>query len=115
MSELHAATALHSLGLLDSALTRRRELVSMFWDSMAGVPGVRGPELADGDVSTYKDLTLVLDEQVSGISARELAAALRAEGIDSRHYYDPPIHRQQAYAGLRTADPSGAPSDWPRA
>ncbi len=100
MSELHAATALHSLGLLDSALARRRAMVGLFWRELGDVAGVRGPTLDPGDVSTYKDLTVVLDEDVCGLSARRLAAALAADGIDSRHYYDPPIHRQQAYAYL---------------
>ena len=100
MSELHAATALHSLALLDEALGRRREMVRLFWHQLGDVAGVRGPALDDGDVSTYKDLTMVVDESVNGISARTLGVALAAEGIDSRHYYDPPIHLQQAYAHL---------------
>lgn len=100
MSELHAATALHSLSLLDEALVRRHELVKLFWAELGEAPGVRGPVLDAGDVSTYKDLTLVVDEGVTGISAATLGTALAAEGVDSRHYYDPPIHRQRAYAHL---------------
>lgn len=104
MSELHAATALHSLAGLDVRLVRRRELVRLFWSLLDGVPGLRGPALADGDVSTYKDLTVVVDEDVAGLTAAELAFALAAEGVDSRHYYSPPIHRQQAYADLPARD-----------
>ena len=100
MSELHAATALHSLSLLDDALVRRHQLVTLFWAELGAVPGVRGPVLDAGDISTYKDLTLVIDEEVTGVSARAVGVALAAEGVDSRHYYDPPIHRQQAYAHL---------------
>ena len=36
-----------------------------------------------------------------GLTNVQLGAALKAEGIDSRRYYAPPIHRQQAYAHLR--------------
>ncbi len=100
MSEVHAATALHSLSLLDEALVRRHELVRLFWSELGEVAGVRGPVMEAGDVSTYKDLTVVVDESVTGISASALGRALAAEGIDSRHYYDPPIHRQRAYAHL---------------
>ncbi len=100
MSEVHAAIALHSLGLLDKALGRRRALVETFWREMSGVEGLRGPVLAPGDVSTYKDLTLVVDESVTELSAAELGQALHAEGIDSRHYYRPAIHRQRAYHQL---------------
>jgi len=100
MSELHAATALHSLALLDDALVRRHHLVRLFWAELGTVPGVRGPVLDAGDVSTYKDLTLVVDRDVTGVSAASIGTALAAEGVDSRHYYDPPIHRQRAYRHL---------------
>ena len=33
------------------------------------------------------------------MTCRRSARALAAEGIDSRRYYYPPIHRQKAYAG----------------
>lgn len=104
MSELHAATALHSLTRLDNRLARRHELVRLFWRLLEGVSGLRGPALEEGDVSTYKDLTLVVDEQSAGLTAAELAFALAAEGVDSRHYYSPPIHRQQAYVHLPRRD-----------
>jgi dTDP-4-amino-4,6-dideoxygalactose transaminase len=104
MSELHAATALQSLAMLDDALVRRRELVELFWSELGEVPGVRGPVLDPGDVSTYKDLTLVVDAEVCGLSAAELGRALALDGIDSRHYYDPPIHRQHAYRDLPPRD-----------
>ena len=100
MSEVHAATTLHSLSLLDQALVRRHELVRLFWSELGDVAGVRGPVLDAGDVSTYKDLTVVVEESITGISAAALGRALAVDGIDSRHYYDPPIHRQQAYAHL---------------
>jgi dTDP-4-amino-4,6-dideoxygalactose transaminase len=34
-----------------------------------------------------------------------LAAALRAENIDSRKYYDPPVHRQTAYRKYFSGQP----------
>ncbi len=43
-----------------------------------------------------------------GLSAPELQRALDAEGIDSRRYFHPPIHRQRAYQG-RWADPRPLP------
>ena len=34
-----------------------------------------------------------------GIDRNQLVAVLAAEGIDTRNYFDPPVHRQQAYRG----------------
>ncbi|MHB1739508.1 MAG: DegT/DnrJ/EryC1/StrS family aminotransferase [Actinomycetes bacterium] len=108
MSELHATMALFSLEHLDARVARRNELVEVFRAELDGVPGVRIVDPGRGDVSTRKDLTLVVDAQPYGLNAAQLARVLRAEGVDSRHYYAPPIHRQQAYAGLPSG---GVPSD----
>ncbi len=39
-----------------------------------------------------------LDDERLGMSRDELARALAAENIGSRPYFDPPLHRQDAYA-----------------
>lgn len=98
MSELHATVALSSFARVDEHVARRRELVDRFESATAGVPGLRVVRPAHGDTSTYKDLTVVVDSQEFGLGTVSLQAALRAEGIDSRRYYHPPIHRQAAYA-----------------
>lgn len=100
MSELHAAVALASLEGLDERVAHRSALVQAFKTATARVPGLSFPTVGLGDTSTYKDLTLLIDAEQFGLTARQLAGALQAEGIDSRHYYQPPVHRQKAYAGL---------------
>ena len=100
MSELHAAVGLASLAALPLRVQRRNELVQVFLEQIEGVPGVRIPTVDPLDVSTYKDLTLVIDEQLFGLGVPTLSAALAAEGVDTRRYFFPPVHRQQAYAHL---------------
>ncbi|MYV99538.1 DegT/DnrJ/EryC1/StrS family aminotransferase [Streptomyces sp. SID3343] len=100
MSELHAALALVSLRGLPERVATRSRLVALFADAVRGVPGLRLPALAEGDVSTWKDLTLIVEPAAFGLDVPALARALRAEGIDSRRYFHPPVHRQQAYAHL---------------
>ncbi|HET7325917.1 MAG TPA: DegT/DnrJ/EryC1/StrS family aminotransferase [Nocardioidaceae bacterium] len=104
MSELHAAVALHSLSWLDANVARRNELVEAFWAALDGLPGLRRPHVDAGDLSTYKDLTVVVDESTFGLSAAQLAEALQHEGIESRRYYHPSIHAQQAYRHLPSRD-----------
>ena len=99
MSELHATVALASLARLDDHIEARVALVDRFEAALADTPGVRTIRPADGDRSTFKDLTIVVDEDEFGLSAAELQQALAADGIDSRRYYAPPIHRQQSHAG----------------
>jgi dTDP-4-amino-4,6-dideoxygalactose transaminase len=100
MSELHAAVALASLAGLDDRITHRNELVAAFKTATTGVPGLAFQQIDDADVSTFKDLTLVIDPDAFGMDAATLGRALKVEGADSRRYYYPPIHRQKAYAAL---------------
>lgn len=107
MSEFHAAVGLATLTELPQRVQRRNTLVEVFVDRLDGVPGIRLPEVDAADLSTYKDLTLVVDEQQYGLDVPALNAALAAEGVDCRRYFHPPVHRQQAYAHL------GEPEDLP--
>ncbi len=99
MSELHAAVALASLDGLEERLAHRGALVARFLADTVGVPGLTLAQVDEGDTSTHKDLTVILEPASFGLSAAELSLALRAEGVDTRRYYHPPIHLQKAYAG----------------
>jgi dTDP-4-amino-4,6-dideoxygalactose transaminase len=110
MSELHAAVAIESLAELDAHLEIRRALAARYTAALAGVPGIAPQSLDPDDLSTYKDYTVVVDETRFGLDRDGLAAALKAEGIDTRPYFWPPVHRQQAYADIVGA---GLPrTDW---
>jgi dTDP-4-amino-4,6-dideoxygalactose transaminase len=97
MSELHAAVALESLARFDVDLARRRAIAQRYRDALSSVPGVRLQQVPAGDVSTYKDFTIAIDAGSFGIDRDALVIALRAEGVDTRCYFDPPVHRQYAY------------------
>lgn len=96
MSELHAVLGLVSLDGLDGRLATRAASVAAFSDVVGTEAGIRVLRPSDGDTSTYKDLSLELAP--GAISAERLQRALAAEGVDSRRYFWPPVHRQDAYA-----------------
>jgi dTDP-4-amino-4,6-dideoxygalactose transaminase len=104
MSELHAAVALCSLDELDDHLVVRRDLADRYRAGLANVPGITVQAVDGEDVSTYKDLTVIVDEEDFGVDRDTLAQALKSEGIDTRPYFWPPVHRQHAYAHLDTGD-----------
>lgn len=104
MSELHAAVGLESLMQLDHHLATRRQLAERYRAALGGIPGI-DPQLVDPrDTSTYKDFTVMVDEAAFGLRRDALAAALRADGVETRPYFHPPVHRQQAYAHLATRE-----------
>ncbi|HXF56084.1 MAG TPA: DegT/DnrJ/EryC1/StrS family aminotransferase [Actinomycetota bacterium] len=99
MSEFHAAVALRSLEGLEARVARRSELAAAYREALAGVPGLSFPLVPEGCVSTYKDFTVLVEAETFGMDAPALAEALRAEGVETRRYYTPPVHLQRAYRG----------------
>jgi dTDP-4-amino-4,6-dideoxygalactose transaminase len=104
MSELHAAVALGSMEELDAHLARRRELAARYRAALAAVPGVELQLVADGDLPTFKDLTIWIDADRFGLSRDRVRRCLSAEGIDTRAYFAPPVHRHQAYRSLPASE-----------
>lgn len=100
MSELHAAVALESLADLDENLVHRQAVAGRYRFGLDAIPGVRCQRVEAGDTSTYKDFTVAIDPGAFGTTRNQLRRALRADGIDTRAYFDPPLHRQRSYAHL---------------
>jgi dTDP-4-amino-4,6-dideoxygalactose transaminase len=97
MSELHAAVALSSLDGIDERIARRNDIARAFREALRDMPGIGFPTVRDGDLSTYKDFTILVDGDIFGFGATTLGEALAAEGIETRRYYAPPVHRTRAY------------------
>jgi dTDP-4-amino-4,6-dideoxygalactose transaminase len=100
MSELHAAVALASLEDLDERLDERNRLAGEYRDALAGAFGIGFPGVRPGDRSTYKDLTVLVHPEIAGRTASEVGAVLAAQGIETKRYYDPPVHRMRSYRFL---------------
>jgi dTDP-4-amino-4,6-dideoxygalactose transaminase len=98
MSELHAATALASFEDLEERIARRNQLAERYRKVLADVPGIDFPAVAEGDRSTYKDFTILIDPDSFGMDAAAAA------GIQTRRYYSPPVHRQRAYRWVGPAN-----------
>ncbi len=106
MSELHAATALNSLTEIDERIRGRNVVAESYLKALAEVPGISFPTVPEGDRSTFKDFTVLVDAATFGADAGALATALAAEGVDTRRYYFPPVHAMRAYR--RLAGPNGS-------
>lgn len=103
MSEMHAATALAGLPRFDDTLAIRRSHAARYTETLADIPGIHPQTVGAGDESTYKDFTVSIDPEQFGTGRDELEGALRAEGVETRRYFYPPVHRQDAYRAF-TAD-----------
>ena len=97
MSDFHALLGLHSLQMLEKAVTRRNQIVALCHEQLGDVPGVGFQYVRPDDRCSYKDFSITIDASTFGMNRDQLAVALAAENIDTRKYYDPPVHRQNAY------------------
>jgi dTDP-4-amino-4,6-dideoxygalactose transaminase len=98
MSEMHAAVALASLECRPEHQAGRQDIARRYSVLLEEVRGVRTQAVSSGDVSTWKDFTIAVDAAEFGVDRDTLRRALTAEGVDTRCYFDPPVHRQRSYA-----------------
>jgi dTDP-4-amino-4,6-dideoxygalactose transaminase len=97
MAEFNALVGLHSLARLEDAALSRNQSVELYQEILGALPGVSFQQVRPGNRCSYKDLSIVIDPDKFGLTRDELALALTAENVDTRKYYEPPVHRQTAY------------------
>jgi dTDP-4-amino-4,6-dideoxygalactose transaminase len=100
MTEIAAILGRHNLQALPRRLERRLELVDLYATRLRDVPGIRLQQIPSGAVSTYKDFSVNVDATKFGLPRADLARALAGEGVPTRKYFDPPVHRQTAYGAI---------------
>lgn len=97
MSEFHAALAIECLKMLELNVQRRNDIAGRYKGHLSKLPGIRFQRIKEGNRHTYKDFTMLIDEESFGMRRDTLAWHLKSEGIDTRKYYYPPVHKTTAY------------------
>lgn len=101
MSEWNALLGRENLKYVEANVNKRQRLVALYKKTLDGIPGLSYQKIQPGDLSTYKDFSVLVNEQVFGMNRNALANSLRAENIETRNYFDPPVHQQDAYRAWR--------------
>jgi dTDP-4-amino-4,6-dideoxygalactose transaminase len=97
MPELSAVLGRHNLPHLPALIERRQQLADRYRAGLSEVDGIGFQQIPLGARSTYKDFCLTISAPEFLLDRDTLAEALRAEGVATRTYFDPPLHRQTAY------------------
>lgn len=97
LEEFNALMGFYSLKNLEKAAQSRNHTVDIYTEELGVMPGIGFQQVKPEDRNSYKDFSITIDAQVFGLSRDELARALNAENVDTRKYYEPPVHRQSAY------------------
>jgi len=103
LPEASALLGLEGLGLLEPEAERRNELAGVYRELLGGLPGLAFQRVRPQDRPSFKDFSVRVRAAEFGLTRDELAAALDAEGVDTRAYYVPPVHRLTAFAATGPA------------
>ena len=104
MGEMAALLALRGLPGLEAAARHRNRLAELYRAELGDLPGISFQRVRARDRSSYKDLSIKVEPGAFGLTRDELAAALEAENVETRKYYDPPAHRHTAYRHFAPPD-----------
>jgi dTDP-4-amino-4,6-dideoxygalactose transaminase len=104
MPEFNALMGLYSLKCLESAAVSRNETANYYQEMLGRLPGIEFQHVRPENRNSYKDFSVTVDSKRFGLTRDQLAAALAAENIDTRKYYEPPAHRQYAYQDFYTGN-----------
>lgn len=100
LSEYAAAVGLAQLQRWPRLLARRTEVFGAYQEGLAALPGVS----LQGSIAAPPAVLCV--RLPAGATA--VAAALAQDGIETRRWYLPPLHRHPAFGGARRLGPNGA-------
>ncbi|MBE0411383.1 MAG: DegT/DnrJ/EryC1/StrS family aminotransferase [Anaerolineales bacterium] len=105
MPEINALIGINSFQKLENAAITRNGTANIYHQALANLPGIGFQKVAPGNRNSYKDFSITIDPDLFGMSRDILAQALHAENIDTRKYYDPPVHLQSAYLQYYSGSP----------
>ena len=105
MPEFNALLGLHSLEMLEEAVQNRNDTIGLFQELLGHLPGIGFQRVRPGDRHSYRELSITIEPNLFGMTRDELALALAAENVDTRKYYQPPIHKQTAYCSYYDGKP----------
>jgi dTDP-4-amino-4,6-dideoxygalactose transaminase len=97
MGEMNAALALRGMGSVDGRIARRNEIRKRYERNLRDVAGNRFQRVAEGGTSSFKDFSVIVDEQAFGQTRGWLIGELRRNNIETRRYFSPPVHLQKVY------------------
>ena len=100
MSEFHAAIAIESLGLMNQSIDNRLTIVDLYKERLSYIPGLSFQSVDKKNISTYKDLGVVVSKNEFGMNRDSLQNELGLEKIYTKKYFYPPLHQMDAYKNL---------------
>jgi dTDP-4-amino-4,6-dideoxygalactose transaminase len=98
--EINAIVAYHNFAHVDQLVSRRRELIAIYKEKLAGLKGVTFQEIPGDRQSSGNYCTIFIDENEARHSRDEVYQHLKEQEIQAKKYFYPALHLQQVYRTL---------------
>jgi dTDP-4-amino-4,6-dideoxygalactose transaminase len=85
---------------MDEMVARRRELIALYQRLLSNIPGVTYQLIPPNCESTGNYFTIFIDSRQARCPRDEVYERLHVQGIQTKRYFYPAIHRQEAYREL---------------
>ncbi|MGE5587633.1 MAG: DegT/DnrJ/EryC1/StrS family aminotransferase [Clostridia bacterium] len=96
MTEVAAAVGRAQVGLIDEFSRARRENAAYLTAALSSFPGVAPPYVAPHVTCVFHQYTASIDEERTGRTRDEVAATMKAAGVETGVHYPEPIYAQPA-------------------
>lgn len=97
LNEISCLMGVASFDLLPENIRLRNAAANAYTQRLKSVPGISLQHIPNNVLSTYKDFSIRVDKQLFGCDRDVLEAALCAEGIPTRRYFFPVVHKMKGY------------------
>jgi dTDP-4-amino-4,6-dideoxygalactose transaminase len=98
--EINAIVAYYNFRHLEELTARRRELTAAYRQALEPLPGVGCQEIPAGYESSGNYFTLFIEAARARRSRDEVCESLKKNGVQTKKYFYPALHRQQVYRPL---------------
>jgi len=96
MSELHAAVGLLSLRGMEKLVKARLELIALYRDRLAALPGCWVQEYPSDRTTSGNYFVLFVADRAK-MNRDQVYRALKQQGIQTKRYFFPPVHQQPMF------------------
>ncbi len=101
LNEFSAILGIEGLKILQKSLKKRFKLVNLYKKELSKLPGISFQKIIPDGFSIYKDLTILVNEKKFGISRDYLLKELLKNSVETKAYFDPPLHKKKVYRKYR--------------
>ncbi len=99
MTDFQAALGCEQLRRLDEYVGCRRKNAELLTSGLQGLEGLATPFVPDHSGHSFHQYSILVDEDVVGVSRDDLSRLLAAKGVETAVHYPRPLHRQPLFSG----------------